>query len=77
MSPYFKLYTYTNFGKYLSKILPGIVYIESFYKNEIILTIPSNFIENIVYFLKMHTNSQFKVLSDICAVDFLKKKYTF
>jgi len=77
MSPYFKLYTYTNFGKYLSRILPGIVYIESFYKNEIILTIPSNFIENIVYFLKMHTNSQFKVLSDICAVDFLKKSTRF
>jgi NADH dehydrogenase (ubiquinone) Fe-S protein 3 len=77
MSSYLKLYTYNNFGKYISKIIPGIVYIESFYKNEIIITIPSNFIENIIQFLKMHTNTQFKVLSDICAVDFLKKATRF
>jgi NADH/F420H2 dehydrogenase subunit C len=72
-----KLYIYINFGKYISKLLPGILFIESFYKNELIFTIPSLFVEKVIYFLKNHTQSQFKMLSDICAVDFLKKEGRF
>jgi NADH dehydrogenase (ubiquinone) Fe-S protein 3 len=68
---------YTSFGNYLNKIIPGILYTETFFKNELILTVPSFLIQEILLILRDHTNTQFKVLSDICAVDFLKKKKSF
>lgn len=68
---------YTSFGNYLNKIIPGILYTETFFKNELILTVPSFLIQEILLILRDHTNTQFKVLSDICAVDFLKKKNRF
>lgn len=61
-----------NFSNYLIKLFPGILSIDSFFKNEIIITIPSVLIKEFIYFLKNHTNCQYKLLSDICAVDFLK-----
>ena len=67
----------TNFGKYLKNILPGILYLETFFKNELILTIPSFLVVENLMFLKNHTNCQFKVLFDICAVDFLKRNNKF
>ena len=68
---------YTNFGKYLNNVLPGISSIETFFKNELILTVPSFLIVEVLFFLKNHTNCQYKMLSDICAVDFLKKTNRF
>ena len=31
----------------------------------------------IIFFLKNHTNSQFKILSDICVIDYINKKKRF
>lgn len=66
-----------NFGLYLKNVLPGISYIETFFKNELILTVPSFLIIETLLFLRDHTNCQFKLISDICAVDYLKKKNRF
>ena len=66
-----------NFGLYLKNVLPGVIYINSFFKNELILTIPSFLITQVMLFLRDHINCQFKVLSDICVVDYLKKKNRF
>lgn len=68
---------YKNFGQLLSKLLPGIVVSEGFFKNELILIIPAVLLTDIVRFMRDHTNCQYKVLSDICAVDFLRKHSRF
>nr|AFQ02218.1 NADH dehydrogenase subunit 9 [Elongisporangium undulatum] len=64
-----------KFSQYLLQILPIINY--SSYKNELCINIPSNKIVPIFFFLKNHTNTQFKVLSDICVVDYINKKQRF
>jgi NADH dehydrogenase (ubiquinone) Fe-S protein 3 len=66
-----------NFGKYLNKIVPSIITLETYFKNELIITVPSYNIKEFLLFLRDHTNCQFKVLSDICAVDFLKRSKRF
>jgi NADH dehydrogenase (ubiquinone) Fe-S protein 3 len=64
-----------KFSQYLLQILPIINY--TIYKNELCINVPFNKIVPILFFLKNHTNSQFKLLSDICAVDYINKKKRF
>ena len=64
-----------KFSQYLLQILPIISY--TIYKNELCINVPSDKIIPILFFLKNHTNSQFKMLSDICAVDYINKKQRF
>jgi NADH dehydrogenase (ubiquinone) Fe-S protein 3 len=64
-----------EFGFYLLKILPIINY--TIFKNELSIYISSNKIIPILFFLKNHTHSQFKILSDIVAVDYINKKERF
>jgi len=64
-----------KFSQYLLQILPIISY--TIYKNELCINIPSDKIIPVLFFLKNHTNSQFKMLSDICAVDYINKKQRF
>jgi len=53
---------------YLKKIFPqSIGYIIN---GELIIKIPAKKLIKILNFLKNHTQSQFKVLSDICAIDY-------
>jgi NADH dehydrogenase (ubiquinone) Fe-S protein 3 len=63
------------YNQYLLDILPIINY--SFYKNELCINIPFNKLIPILFFLKNHTNSQFKILSDIVVVDYINKKGRF
>jgi len=63
------------YSQYLLDILPIINY--TFNKNELCINIPFNKIIPILFFLKNHTNSQFKILSDICVVDYINKKERF
>ena len=63
------------FSQYLLKILPIINY--TFYKKELSINIPSNKIIPIFFFLKNHTNCQYKILSDLCAIDYITKKERF
>lgn len=64
-----------KYNQYLLSILPIINY--SYYKNELSINIPFNKIIPIFFFLKNHTNAQFKILSDICIVDYINKKERF
>lgn len=63
------------YSQYLLNILPIINY--SLYKNELCINISFKKIIPIFFFLKNHTNSQFKILSDICVVDYINKKERF
>ena len=65
----------TKFSQYLLQILPIINYTIS--KNELCINISKNKLIPILFFLKNHTNSQFKLLSEICAVDYTSKKKRF
>jgi NADH dehydrogenase (ubiquinone) Fe-S protein 3 len=64
-----------KFSQYLLQLLPIINY--TIYKNELCINIPSNKLFPVLFFLKNHTNAQFKMLSDICAVDYINKKKRF
>ena len=65
----------TKFSQYLLQILPIINYTIS--KNELCINISKNKLIPILFFLKNHTNSQFKLLSEICAVDYINKEKRF
>ena len=65
----------TKFSQYLLKILPIINYTIS--KKELSINIPFNKLIPIIFFLKNHTNCQYKVLSDLCVVDYVNKKERF
>jgi NADH:ubiquinone oxidoreductase subunit C len=57
-----------NYRNYLKEIFPqSLSYILN---GELIIKIPLHKLSNIMFFLKTHSQSQFKVLSDICAVDY-------
>ena len=45
---------YKNFGKFLSKLLPGIVISEGFFKNELILIIPVALLTEVLFFMQDH-----------------------
>jgi NADH:ubiquinone oxidoreductase subunit C len=53
---------------YLKKLFPQTIgYVVN---GDLIIKIPSRKIIKLLSFLKNHTQSQYKVLSDICAVDY-------
>ena len=62
---------YIQFGEYLLKQLP----INSilFAKNELSIVISSKYVIPVLTFLNKHTNCQFKILTDMCAVDYILK----
>lgn len=60
---------------YLKKLFPQTTgYIIN---GELIIKVPQNKIKKILSFLKNHTQCQYKVLSDICALDYPWKKNRF
>ncbi len=65
----------TKFGQYLLKVLPIINY--NYNRKELSINIPFNKLIPIIFFLKNHTNCQYKVLSDLCVVDYITKKERF
>jgi NADH dehydrogenase (ubiquinone) Fe-S protein 3 len=62
---------FNNYVKYLLKTIPCKNLIIS--KKELSLNIDANKIIPIFFFLKYHTNCQYKLISDICAVDYPNK----
>ena len=64
-----------KFSQYLLKIIPILNY--TFIKNELSINISYNKIIPILFFFKNHTNCQYKLLSDICVVDYIQKKKRF
>lgn len=60
---------------YLKKLFPQTIgYIIN---GELIIKVPQTKITKILNFLKNHTQSQYKILSDICALDYPWKKNRF
>jgi hypothetical protein len=58
----------TNYRDYLKTIFPTVL---SYILNgELFVKIPLNNLKNLMFFLKKNTQSQYKVLSDICALDY-------
>ena len=66
---------FNNYIKYLLKIIPCKNAIIS--KKELSININSDKIVPIFFCLKYHTNCQYKVIADICAVDYLNKLNRF
>lgn len=64
-----------NFAKYLVDILP--IYSTTYSRGELTLIVPSCSIYEVLLFLRDHTNCQFKVLTDLCAVDYPERKARF
>nr|AEP43628.1 NADH dehydrogenase subunit 9 [Phytophthora pseudosyringae]AEP43630.1 NADH dehydrogenase subunit 9 [Phytophthora pseudosyringae] len=64
-----------KFSQYLLQILPIINF--TLYKNELCINILTDKLIPILFFLKNHTNSQFKILSEICTVDYINKEKRF
>jgi NADH:ubiquinone oxidoreductase subunit C len=67
MQNYF-LKLFLNYRNYLKQVFPQLN--GYFLNGELFIKVPVNKLLNIIYFLKNHTQSQFKILSDICALDF-------
>lgn len=65
----------TQFSQYLLQILPIINY--TFNRKELSINIPFQKVVPILFFLKNHTHCQYKVLSDLCVVDYINKKERF
>lgn len=64
-----------QFKNYLQQVFPnGLGYIN---RGELIFLVPQTFIYNIINFLKNHTQSQFKQLSEITCVDYPAKLNRF
>lgn len=62
---------YLSYVKYLEKCLPSKFIALEFGKDYINGIIPRDSIYNLLYFLNKHSHCQFKVLTDITAVDWL------
>ena len=66
---------YKKFGSYLLNLIPAINFL--ILKKELTINVPLNKLRQILVFLKYHTNTQYKILSDICGVDYLTKVKRF
>ena len=71
----------TNYKAYylknLIEMLSKSIYIAHVYKSNSTLIIPQDSIKDVCFFLHNHTNTQFKMLIDICGVDFINRKARF
>jgi NADH/F420H2 dehydrogenase subunit C len=65
----------TNYRDYLKKLFPqNLSYILN---GELFIKIPQNKLKIFIFFLRNHSQSQYKLLSDICVVDYPWKKNRF
>ena len=62
---------------HLFKLLPSFINLLLIKKNQLIIFIEHQSIFLVAFFLKRYTNTQFKYLADICAVDFPQKTLRF
>lgn len=68
---------YENFLKSILNTTPKWIYSASIKKNEINIEIKPEYIRPFFFFLKDHTQTQFKVLLDITAVDYPSRAQRF
>jgi NADH dehydrogenase (ubiquinone) Fe-S protein 3 len=67
----------TLFIKSLITALPKWIYRAKISKNESVLYVNAEFLFPLLCFLKNHTNTRFRVLIDICGVDYPSRKQRF
>lgn len=65
-----------KYNNYLLKILP-IYSFNTVKDNNLILTVPLKKKNNILFFLKKHSNTRFDILTDIIGIDYPNKKKRF
>ena len=66
---------FTNFRYYLRDIFPQTLgYLTS---GEFILKVPPQKIKKVLFFLRNHTQCQYKLLLDMCSIDYPEKKKRF
>lgn len=64
-----------NYALYLKRLFPSIkIFVKN---NELFVKCPANSLLHLAQFLRLHTNSQFKLLMEICGVDYPEKKFRF
>ena len=66
-----------GFADYLVSAIPHSVYTAVSVNGELTLSVPASSIKEVLLFLRDHTNCQFKVLIDICGVDYPEKEARF
>ena len=66
-----------GFSDYLVRVLPHSVYTAVLVNGELTLTVPASSVKEVLLFLRDHTNCQFKVLIDICGVDYPEREARF
>lgn len=64
-----------QYGFYLKKIFPNIKI--HLLNNDLYIVTKKEYLHNLAFFLKYHTNSQFKSLIDLGVIDYPQKKNRF
>jgi NADH dehydrogenase (ubiquinone) Fe-S protein 3 len=74
-----KKYNYMNqnFAKSIIKIVPKWIQCHVSHKNETILYIYPEHLISFLYFLRDHTNTQYKILIDVTAIDYPSRTLRF
>jgi NADH dehydrogenase (ubiquinone) Fe-S protein 3 len=74
-----KKYNYMtqNFAKFLIKMVPKWIQYHVSHKNETILYIYPEYLTSFLFFLRDHTNTQYKVLIDVTAIDYPSRALRF
>lgn len=66
---------FLNFRNYLRDLFPrSLIYLVN---GELIIKVAPTKVKRILFFLQNHTQSQYKVLIDLCAIDYPEKKKRF
>lgn len=64
-----------EYGQYLKKIFPSIKI--HLLNNDLYIVVQKDLLHNLAYFLKYHTNSQYKCFIDLGVIDYPQKKNRF
>jgi len=68
---------HNNFSQSIVDMMPHSVYTAVSTNGELTLSVPASSIKEVLLFLRDHTNCQFKVLVDICGVDYPEREARF
>ena len=66
-----------NYGKSLMRMLPNYIYAIIYSNNELTLMVSAEHITKVLTFLRDHTNCQYKILTDVCGVDYPNRSSRF
>nr|YP_010041713.1 NADH dehydrogenase subunit 9 [Cyanophora sudae]QPB15058.1 NADH dehydrogenase subunit 9 [Cyanophora sudae] len=68
---------FKDFANLLINLIPKFIKDVLIIHNELILIINNNDLKNVVFFLKNHSYTQYKILCDITAVDYIDREERF